>query len=320
VKRRVRVGVIGAGHMGRNHVRIYDLLRDAEIAGVADPDPRARDEVAAAYGVATFADHHALLKVVDAVSVAVPTALHRAVALDCLAAGKHVLIEKPIAATSEDAEAIVTEAGRRGLVLQVGHVERFNPAVAELGRIVASERLLVIGAQRLSPPTPRIADIDVVFDLMIHDIDIVLALAGAPIVSLGAIGRPAPPALLDHVSAQGRTENGILVRLEASKITHQPVRRLEVTTDRSYVTVNYMNRELTVYRRGSVLSSDPSGGETYVQEASVARPHVATVEPLRLELEHFLARIGDGREPLTSGQQALEALRVAERIQRAATA
>lgn len=318
--RRVRVGVIGAGNMGRNHARIYELLRDVELVGIADPDPAVRDEMARRHRIKTFAHHAELLAAVDAVSVAVPTAAHFAVGQDCCAAGVHLLVEKPITARSEDAEVLIKTARTRGLVLQIGHVERFNPAVLELDRVLDGERILSVAAQRLSPPTPRVADVDVIFDLMIHDIDIVLSLIGAPIGELTAVGRPGRPALLDYVSAQGRTDNGIIVRLEASKITQETVRRLEVTSDRSYVTVNYLNRDITVYRGGAVVTSAPDEGYAYVQEASVSRPHVPTVEPLRLELEHFIDCIRHGNEPRTSGEQALSALRVAERIKAAVDA
>lgn len=304
--------------MGGNHVRVYGLLRDVDLIGIADPDPPRREAMAAKYGIRTFADHRELLPHVSAVTVAVPTAQHLAVTLDCLAAGVHVLVEKPIAATSGQGREMLAAAKAAGLVLQVGHVERFNPAVMELARVLEGERIVAVDARRLSPVTPRVTDIDVIFDLMVHDIDIALALTGSPLAELSAIGRPPPPAALDHVVAQGRTESGAIVRFAASKITQETVRELEVTTDRSYVTVNYLKSDITVHRRAAVSVTQPDG-YAYVQEGTLSRPHVAPMEPLRLELEHFIECIRTGRTPITSGASAIAALEAAEQVQRAAS-
>jgi predicted dehydrogenase len=314
---RIRVGVIGAGSMGRNHLRIYDSLRDVELAAVADPDRAARDDAAERFGVRTFADHRDMLDQVDAVTVAVPTALHHAVALDCIAAGVHVLVEKPIASSSAQGEVIVRAAADRGVVLQVGHVERFNPAVIEVQRMLRDEQLIAIAAKRLSPPTPRVTDIDVIFDLMIHDIDIALGLSGSHFATLSSVGRPDAPAPLDHVTAHGRLESGVIVELTASKVTHETLRRLEVTTESSYVTVNYLNRDISVSRRAAI-TGERSDSYAYTRQASLARPHAPDVEPLRQELVHFLSCVRTGQKPVSSGETALEAMRVAETIARTA--
>lgn len=250
-------------------------------------------------------------------TVAVPTAQHHTVAIECLRAGVHVLVEKPIADSSAHAEAIIAAAREHGVVLQVGHVERFNPAVPEVSRLVAEDRPIAIAARRLSPPTPRVTDIDVVFDLMIHDIDIALSPGGAPFVSIAAIGRPAAPAWLDHVAVQGRLQNGVIVTLTASRVTQDTVRQLEVTTERAYIAVNYLNRDITISQRAGV-TEEQARGYSYVDQASVIRPHVPTVEPLQLELEHFVDCVRSGKDPLTSGASALDALRVAEHVARSA--
>lgn len=312
---RLRVGVIGAGTMGKHHVRAYKALRDVDLVGVADPDQDARRAVRELHDVPTFADHRQLLGLVDAVSVAVPTTQHLDVALECLAARLHILVEKPIASDSDQGERIIAAARSAGRILQVGHIERFNPAVAELVRLIRGEQLLAISAQRLSPPTPRITDVDVVFDLMIHDIDVALSIADAEsFADLAAIGRPVRPAPLDHVVAHGRTRTGVLIRLEASKITHHTVRELDVTTDRSYIRVNYLNRDIAVHR-GAAVTTVPAPGYAYVEQGSITRPHVPMVEPLVLELEHFVDCISSGQRPVTSGESAVASLRIAERIQ-----
>lgn len=314
VRSRLRVGVIGAGSMGRNHVRIYRTLPDAELVGVADIDGPTRTEVAKAHDTRSFADYRELFPFVDAVSVAVPTVAHHATVLECLRLGLHVLVEKPMAARSEEADEMLREAHARSLVLQVGHVERFNPAVLELPGVISGERILVIEARRLSPPTPRVTDVDVVFDLMIHDVDIVASLVGEPLVVDGALGRPFGDGPLDHVIAHGRSASGTLFRLAASKITQETVRCLEVTTDRSYVVANYQTRELVVHRRAFV-SMTGDEGDRYVQEAVILRPHLPSHEPLRLEIAQFVAAALGRSRPITRPEEAVAALRIAERIQ-----
>ena len=313
----VRVGVIGTGTMGKNHVRVYSVIRDATLVAVADPDAAVRNEITARYNIPAYRDHRELLDKVDAVTIAVPTAQHRAIALHCLEAGVHVLVEKPIASTSAEGREMVAAAKAAGRVLQVGHVERFNPAVMELARVLEGERVVAIDARRLSPVTPRVTDIDVVFDLMVHDIDIALSIAGGPMAELSAVGRPAPPARLDHVVAHGRTTNGVIVRFAASKITQETVRQLEVTTERTYITVNYLTKEITVHR-SAAISVTQGDGYSYVEEGNFSRPHVAAIEPLRSEIEHFLGCVRSGATPLTSGESAIAALEVAERVQRSA--
>jgi predicted dehydrogenase len=211
----------------------------------------------------------------------------------------------------------VRAAAERGVVLQVGHIERFNPAVIEVGQMLRDDRLIAIAAKRLSPPTPRVTDIDVIFDLMIHDIDIALALSGSRFATLNAVGRPEAPAPLEYVAAHGRLENDVIVELTASKVTHETVRRLEVTTESSYITVNYLNRDISVSSRAAITDSR-SDSYAYIRRASLARPHAPDVEPLRQELMHFLGCVRSGETPISSGKTALEALHVAESIKRTA--
>jgi predicted dehydrogenase len=178
----VRVGVIGIGNMGWHHARVLSLLRDAELIGVADPD-QARGALAVEqFGCRWFPDYLEMLGEVEAVCIAVPTLLHHRVGLACLEAGVHVLIEKPIAATQEEASELIEAAERNGKLLQVGHIERFNPAFRELLKVVAGEEIVVLEARRHSPNPDRANDVSVVLDLMIHDIDLVLELAAAPVV------------------------------------------------------------------------------------------------------------------------------------------
>lgn len=311
--RRVRVGVIGVGTMGANHVRVYSMLRGAELVGITDTDPGALRTAARRYDARAFADHHALLDHVEAVSLAVPTSSHYEIALECLRRGVHVLVEKPLAKNVWEGEALIAEADARGLVLQVGHIERFNPAVQELIGILRGERVLAVSARRLSPPTPRVRDVDVIFDLMIHDLDIACQIARSPVGTISSMGSVVKGDDLDLVMTHIEFANGVLADLIASKITQQRVRELEVTTENAYVTVNYRTRDISIYRHGTLVPEDVSSPAQYRQEAVIEKPLVRSSEPLYLELEHFIGCICHQR-PLISARDALEALRLATQI------
>lgn len=298
--------------MGANHARVYSMLRAADLVGVADPDRVARERIASIYGVPAYDDHRHLLPNVDAVSIAVPTRSHLEVAIDCLRQGLHVLVEKPIAADLASGEAMLAEAGSRGRVLQVGHIERFNPAVTEAARVIAGERVLAISARRLSPPTPHVPE-DVVLDLLIHDLDIAMHLASSPVASFGALGALNERAELALVMAHVGFENGILADLIASKMTQQRIRELDITTDRSHVTVNYRTRDVSVYRKGSVSVVDEVDRSRYMQEAVIEKPSVPMAEPLYLELEHFLGCVR-GTAPRLDPREAVASLAAALRI------
>lgn len=312
--KRIRVGVIGVGNMGIHHARVFSMIPGVEVVGVADPDPERLGRARDAHDVPGFADHRELLGIVDAVSIAVPTALHRRIAGECLERNVHVLVEKPIAASVGEGEELFALAHRHKVVLQVGHIERFNPAVQELRKIVVGQTLYAIGTRRCSPPTPQIADVDVVFDLLIHDLDIALALADAPVRSIKAMGRAVKDRRTDHVLAQVEFANGVLADLVASKITQQRIRELAVTTDSSYITLDYISRDIAVYRNASVT---PAGGASsplqHTEGVVVEKPVVRPMEPLRLELEHFIACI-NGAPAVTGPSDALAALRVASTI------
>ena len=195
----VRVGVIGIGNMGWHHARVLSLLRDAELVGVADPDAGRGALAVAQFGCRWFPDYTELLGEVEAVCIAVPTLLHHRVGMAAMQAGVHVLIEKPIAATQEEATALIQAAETAGRLLQVGHIERFNPAFRELLKVVAGEEIVVLEARRHSPNPDRANDVSVVLDLMIHDIDLVLELAASPVVRLAAAGGRSSDGPIDYV-------------------------------------------------------------------------------------------------------------------------
>ncbi|WP_347339523.1 Gfo/Idh/MocA family oxidoreductase, partial [Planktothrix sp. FACHB-1355] len=197
----LRIGVIGVGNMGQHHTRVLSLLKDVELVGVADINVERGLDTASKYRVRFFEHYRDLLPHVEAVCIAVPTRLHHAVGMTCLQHGVHVLIEKPIAASIAEAESLVNAAAESGRILQVGHIERFNPAFQELGKVLKTEELLALEAHRMSPYSNRANDVSVVLDLMIHDIDLLLELAAAPVVKLTASGsRASDSGYLDYVT------------------------------------------------------------------------------------------------------------------------
>lgn len=311
---KLRVGVVGAGSMGLNHIRVYGALHDrCALVGIHDADVSRAQAVAQAHGFTAFESLGALLEAVDAISIVVPTAYHEAVALAAAHHGVHALVEKPIADTVAAAERLAAAARDAGIVLQIGHIERFNPVVALMPDIMQGKRVLAMDFRRLSPFDPRVRDVDVVLDLMIHDIDVMLHLLGGEITSVQALGSsPRSPGRVDHAVAL-LDVGGLPVSLTASRVTEQKVRSLCVTTEQAYIEMNYLERKIAVSRvthSGFSLSDQAS----YRQEGIMEKVLVPNGEPLRLELEHFLDCVRDNATPLVGGAQGIAALRVAERI------
>lgn len=312
--RPLRVGVVGAGNMGRHHVRILASLGPAAaLAGVADLDPAVRKEVAERHRVPVYADFRDLLPEVDAVVVAVPTSAHAEVGLACLEAGKHVLLEKPIAASAEEAARLVAAAGERGLVLLPGHVERFNPAVGELDRALrGAGRVIGLQARRLSPFSGRGADMDVVADLMLHDIDLACSLLDGPVVACQACGLAARSQRVDYAAATLVFASGAVATFVASRVSQEKVRQLEVTTDDGYFVLDFVDRKLVITRRAVSRQE----GAVYRQENVTEKISVPNAEPLALELFHFVACARGREKPAIDAEAAVEVLRVIEEIQR----
>jgi predicted dehydrogenase len=311
----VRVGVIGIGNMGWHHARVLSLIKDAELVGVADPDG-ARGELATEqFGCHWFADYEQLLPGVDAVCIAVPTLMHHGVGLACLQAGKHVLIEKPIAASQEEAAELISAADRAGVLLQVGHIERFNPAFRELLKVVAGEEVVVLEARRHSPNPDRANDVSVVLDLMIHDIDLVLELAQSPVVRLGAAGGRSAEGPIDYVNATLAFANGVVASLTASKMAHRKIRSLSAHCRGSLVETDFLNRTLHIHRRAHQSVSADHGELVYRSDGVIEEVSTTSIEPLYAELEHFLACVRGEESPAVGGLQASRALLLADLIE-----
>jgi predicted dehydrogenase len=308
VAERLRVGVVGVGYLGSIHARIYARMPEVELVGVVDVDVAARTRAGEECGCPAFASAEELLDRVDAVSIVVPTTLHRAEAQRFIDAGVHVLLEKPVAHTVEDAAVIVEAAERRGVVLQIGHLERFNAGVATLAERL--ERPRFIEVHRLGTFVERATDVDVVTDLMIHDIDIVLSLIRAELRYVSAVGTRVVTDHVDIANARLEFANGSVANVTASRVSNKRFRRFRVFADSCYMALDYTDQQIEVVRAGP--RPDGGGFAAIRTEQIDVRPR----PPLDAELEHFVETVRDGGRPLVSGRDGLEALRVAEIVRR----
>jgi len=304
----LRLAVVGAGIMGANHARVAMGLRDAEVAVVVDPDLERASSLASAVGARAARSVVEVVDDFDAAVVAVPNALHRPVVVELVEAGKHVLVEKPIAPTLDDAEAMVAAAERAGVVLMVGHIERFNPAVLGLDTIVSD--IVHVDAARISPFSSRITD-DVVLDLMIHDLDIALALVGSPVAEVSAVGRRVRSETIDIASALLLFDNGVTASLTASRVGQTKIREWRVTQRENFVVVDLVRQDVTISRvdHSEFLSAD---GPRYRQSGVVEIPFLERRgEPLQLELGEFVQCALAGDAPRVDGRAGIAALDLA---------
>lgn len=313
----VKVGVIGIGNMGWHHARVLSLLRDAELVGVADPDAARGNLASAQFSCQWFADYNELISQVEAVCIAVPTLLHHRVGMACLKAGVHVLIEKPIAASQLEAAELIRAAEAAGRLLQVGHIERFNPAFMELLHVVANEEVVVLETRRHSPYADRANDVSVVLDLMIHDIDLVLELAQAPVVGLAAAGGRSGEGPIDYVAATLSFANGVAASLTASKMSHRKVRNLSAHCRGSLIEADFLHRNLRIHRRAQESYSASRGELLYRHDGFIEEVSITPTEPLYAELEHFLQCVRGLETPAVGGLQASRALQLADLIEKA---
>jgi predicted dehydrogenase len=299
----VRVGVVGVGALGQHHARVYADLPGATLAGIYDADPSRAAEVAARHGVPAFGELRELTDAADAISVAVPTVDHHRVARTLLEAGKAVLVEKPMTAGLEEAEDLIGLASEKGAVLQVGHIERFNPAVDALRKAALQPRFIEV--HRLSPFSPRSLDVDVVLDLMIHDLDIILCLDGSGAVQVDAVGVPVLTSKVDIANARLRFASGLIANLTASRVSAERVRKFRVFSPKSYISVDFAARSAQVYR----LVQGEGGPEITTERTSAPNE-----EPLRRQLAAFVAAVRDRTAPAVTGADGLRALTLAHTV------
>jgi predicted dehydrogenase len=307
-ERRIRVGVIGVGHVGRHHARIFRGLSGVELAGIADIDSARLQEVGSLTEAPMFRDYRQLLDRVDGVSIAVPTRLHASIARECLERGLDILVEKPLAETLAEAEELADLAKRQDRILQVGHVERFNGGVRALRGIVKTPGF--IECHRLSPFPQRGTDVDVILDLMIHDIDIILSLVKSPVSQVSAVGVPVLTNRVDIANARLEFSSGCVANVTASRVSAERLRKIRIFQPDAYISLDYASQEITLYRRLPGEAAHPS------QLPRIVREEVAVEkeEPLRLELMSFVDSLRDRTRPEVSGEEAVEALRVATRV------
>jgi predicted dehydrogenase len=302
---KLRVGVIGVGELGSRHARIYDELAGAELVGVADIDPVRCAAISKAYGVRAVADFRELVPDVQAASVAVPTVDHEAVTLALLDAGVHVLVEKPIASTLDQARAMTVRAREREVCLAVGHTERYNPAVVAVLEQVGDPRFIEV--HRLGSFSPRSLDIDVVLDLMIHDLDVVRQLVGRDVVSVEAVGVAVLTPRVDIANARLRFEGGAVANITASRVSQEKTRKLRIFERDRYVSLDYQAQEAVCFQ----LVSAGEGQRPNIQKDDLS---VANEEPLKYELEDFIEAAATGRKPRVGGDDATAALELALRV------
>jgi predicted dehydrogenase len=311
--RPIRCAVFGAGHFGRYHAQKYAATPGAELVAVVDADPARAAALAAETGTRAESSLEAMIGRIDAASVAVPTHAHYDVAARLLDAGIHVLVEKPIAATLDQADALVALAQRRGVVLQVGHLQRFLLQRMEIqARVV---RPLFIEALRIAPFKPRGTDVGVVLDLMIHDIDLILALVGEPVTEVDAVGAPVVTASEDLVNARLKFANGCVASVTASRIGFKTERRLRIFQPASYLSVDLAARQLTeVSRRGdrTPMPHDVAGAD--MSGIARAEHSYPDGDDLAAEIADFVRCVRDGAPPLVSGSDGRRALETAIRV------
>jgi predicted dehydrogenase len=302
----LRTAVVGSGYLGRFHAQKYAALADARLVGVVDSSAAAREAVARETGTQAFADHRELLGLVDAVSIVTPTPTHFAIARDFLAAGVDVLVEKPITVTQAEGAELVALAARTGRILQVGHLERFNAAVLAAEPYLASPRF--IECQRLAPFKERGTDVNVVLDLMIHDIDIVQSIVDSPVESVDAIGTPVFSGAVDIANARLRFANGCVANVTASRVSMKTERKLRVFRDDAYLSIDLQQKILTVIRRRDGATA-PGALPVSIDEQSFPQ-----TDALLAEIEAFLACVRTRNPPLVGGAAGLRALATAIRI------
>lgn len=308
----IKVGVLGVGALGRHHARLYQQCANARLMGIYDRNPDQAKKIADELETPHFATIEELADAVDALSIAVPTNVHLDVAKQVMAMDKHILIEKPITETVAQAQELLTMADERGLIVQVGHVERFNPVISYLESKMVQPRF--IESHRLSPYPParpglppRGTEVSVVLDLMIHDIDMVLSLNPSPVIDVDAVGVPILSPSEDLANARLKFENGCVANLTASRVTPEPMRKIRVFQSNSYISLDYMDKSGYVFTKdGSIINREAVPVEDY--------------NALLKELEHFIDCIGELHAtgvrptPKVSGQHGMKALDVAEQI------
>jgi predicted dehydrogenase len=311
----IRVGVIGLGRMGQHHCRVYSNQMNIQLVGVFDINHHLASNTSNKFGVKAFRSLEELLACVDAVSVATPTPTHFDIVMQCIEHKTHVLVEKPITEKTNDAEYIARCLCGNELILQVGHIERFNPTYHELKKVLKNLTIIAVNFRRLSPYRVSNTDVDVVLDLMVHDLDLCNDLTDRRPTEINAHGLMPFSNTLDHVIAQLVYDNGPLISLTASRVTEQKIRSIDITTEDAYIEADLMNKSISIHRNSTGEFLGKNHNEvSYHQESLIERILVPNVEPLASEIQSFINSIYKKSLPQVSIYNGLEALVLAHEI------
>ncbi len=318
--RKLKIGVIGVGHLGSLHSKMYAEIDSAEFIGVYDMNAEKRNEIASKYKVRSFTTVEELLEQVDAVSIATVTTTHHAVAKQVLGAGKHVLIEKPITSTIAEADELIEIAKKNGVLIQVGHIERFNPAIISLESYQLKP--MFIESHRLAQFNPRGTDVAVVLDLMIHDIDIILSLVNSPVKQIDANGVAVVSDTPDIANARLQFENGCVANVTSSRISRNKMRKMRMFQSNAYIAIDFQLGSADVFRlgkegEGSIWSTMLLGqiGEGKNKRSIIyEQPEMKKINALKYELESFITSVQENRRPVVNGEDGRMALDVAQQI------
>lgn len=308
---KIRVAVVGVGHLGQHHARIYAENPKCELVCVVDVDRKQAEKIAKQHGTEAHSDYRKIFGRVDACSIAVPTVYHHAIAMECLREGMHLLVEKPITTTVAQAQELIAAASEYSRILQVGHIERFNTAVMRLKQVVREPAF--IEGHRLGPYDPRVKDVGVVLDLMIHDLDIILNIVNSPVVSVEGAGIGIYGDHEDIANARLHFENGCIANITASRVTPTRKRKIRIFQRDAYVSVDYIEQEMEMFQKVKIPNPQPGGPAVSIVRK---KERIKKEEPLKLELEHFLDCVTRGVEPLVKGEHARDALQLAVEISR----
>ena len=312
----IKVAVIGAGMMGKNHLKMYKTLQGVDLVGVYDVFSDSAKAAAEMFGIKAFSSMEEVAANVDAVSVVTTSVAHAEVGEFFLNRGIHCMMEKPLATTEEECQRLIRAAKKNNVILLVGHVERYNPAVEQMAKILSdTSKIRSLTAQRMSAASGRITDVDVAMDLMIHDVEVILALVKSPVVKVHAASVNGGK---DYISALLEFANGATANLTASRITQARVRTLTVTTDTNYIDMDFINQSINVHSQGRmpyVNQEEIPEWMHYGLKGSVEQLFIPTNQPLQAELSHFIACVKGEAQPRVTGEDALNALRVVWQIQ-----
>ncbi len=307
---KTKIGVFGVGHLGKHHARILNKIQRAELVGVHDVDPQRGEEIADREGVPYFNNPEQLMEKCEAVDIVTPTIHHHSLAAPALKAGLHVFVEKPITKTLADADDLIALAKERNRVLQVGHIERFNSAIMELRHILNRPRF--IEGHRLTLFSPRVQDIGVVVDLMIHDLDLILALVPSKVVRCDSVGVPVLTGFADIASARIAFEDGCVANLTASRVSLEPKRRIRIFQTNAYFSLDYQKEEIAVFQKlgqNDDRMGDPMPGITH-RIIKMNRED----DQLTTELNSFLECVQEGKTPVVTGDDGRRALDLAIQV------